>query len=339
MTLIAFLIPGADRGQDLRPLLVQYLDAIEGDVEIAYRAKLAVQPFQFVPDLVADGVFDHRREEQDGGAQMRERNPHLMQRGLISGCGRFPVGNEGINMPPRHDPECGIAGHGAVEPGFWQRALLPHRLGAECGLAGWLGEGRHGSLRSGLKGPIIIGPAGAGNLRPGSAGVGSAAFGCIAKAFVAEHLPRAAGKPASGHRPIGGRMRLVGWLAAALIAGNSCALAQGNYPDRPIKMIVPLAAASAVDVAPRIVTQKMAGIMGEQTVILNQPGASGLTGAEQVAHAEPDGYTIGGFNDSIMTMVPNLQAKMRWDILKDFEPVSLVATVEWGLVTANQTPY
>ena len=61
-------------------------------------------------------------------------------------------------------------------------------------------------------------------------------------------------------------MRLVGLLAAALIAGNSCASAQGNYPDRPIKMIVPLAAASAVDVAARIVTAKMADNMGQQIV-------------------------------------------------------------------------
>src|SRR6185312_9832145 len=134
-------------------------------------------------------------------------------------------------------------------------------------------------------------------------------------------------------------MRLVGWLAAALIAGNSCALAQGNYPDRPIKMIVPLAAASAVDVAARIVTQKMADNMGQQIVILNQPGASGSIGAEQVARAEPDGYTIGGFNDSIMTMVPHLQARLRWDILKDFEPVSLVATVEWGLIANNNASF
>ena len=120
---------------------------------------------------------------------------------------------------------------------------------------------------------------------------------------------------------------------------NSQAIAQSSYPDRPIKMIVPLAAASAVDVAARIVTQKMADNMGQQIVILNLPGASGLIGAEQVARAEPDGYTIGGFNDSIMTMVPNLQSKMRWDILKDFEPVSLVATVEWGLITGNQTSF
>jgi len=135
-------------------------------------------------------------------------------------------------------------------------------------------------------------------------------------------------------------MRLVHSLVSvlALFAGCSAA-AQTAYPDRPIKMIVPLAAASAVDVAARIVTQKMADNMGQQFVIVNQPGASGLIGAEQVARADPDGYTIGGFNDSIMTMVPNLQSNMRWDILKDFAPVSLVATVEWGLIAGNKTPY
>src|SRR4051794_262236 len=135
-------------------------------------------------------------------------------------------------------------------------------------------------------------------------------------------------------------MRLLRRFAFALaLCASPAAIAQTNYPDRPIKMIVPLAAASAVDVAARIVTQKMSDNMGQQFVILNQPGASGLIGAEAVARAEPDGYTIGGFNDSIMTMVPNMQSKMRWDILKDFAPVSLVATVEWGRVAGNQTPY
>jgi tripartite-type tricarboxylate transporter receptor subunit TctC len=128
-------------------------------------------------------------------------------------------------------------------------------------------------------------------------------------------------------------------LSASVLLVSSTALAQTAYPVRPIKMIVPLAAASAVDVAARIVTQKMADNMGQQIVILNQPGASGLIGAEQVAKAEPDGYTIGGFNDSVMTMVPNLQSNIRWDILRDFEPVSLVATVEWGLIASNNSSY
>jgi tripartite-type tricarboxylate transporter receptor subunit TctC len=128
-------------------------------------------------------------------------------------------------------------------------------------------------------------------------------------------------------------------LPALLLLAGPSAIAQTSYPDRPIKMIVPLAAASAVDVAARIVTQKMADHMGQQIVIINQPGASGLIGAEQLARAEPDGYTIGGFNDSVMTMVPNLHSKMPWDILKDFEPVSLVATVEWGLIVNNQSGY
>ncbi len=135
-------------------------------------------------------------------------------------------------------------------------------------------------------------------------------------------------------------MRLIHSMAAALaLLVGSNAVAQTAYPERPIKMIVPLAAASAVDVAARIVTQKMADSMGQQIVIINQAGASGLIGAEQVARAAPDGYTIGGFNDSVMTMVPNLHSKMPWDILKDFEPVSLVATVEWGLIAGNNTGY
>src|SRR4051794_7703710 len=99
------------------------------------------------------------------------------------------------------------------------------------------------------------------------------------------------------------QMRLFSSFVSALVllAGTG-AMAQTNYPDRPIKMIVPLAAASAVDVAARIVTQKMADNMGQQFVIMNQPGASGLIGAEAVARAEPDGYTIGGVNHSGLTM-------------------------------------
>ena len=117
------------------------------------------------------------------------------------------------------------------------------------------------------------------------------------------------------------------------------ATAQQGYPNKPIKMIVPLAAASAVDNAARIVTQKMSANMGQQIVVENIPGAAGLIGTQQLAKAAPDGYTIGGFNDSIMTMLPNMAVKPSWDILRDFEPVSLVATIEWGLVTTPSSPY
>jgi tripartite-type tricarboxylate transporter receptor subunit TctC len=120
-------------------------------------------------------------------------------------------------------------------------------------------------------------------------------------------------------------------IAALCLAAAAHAAAQG-YPNKPIRMIIPLAAASAVDNAARIVTQKMSASMGQQFVIENVPGAAGLIGTKQVASAAPDGYTIGGFNDSIMTMLPNMHANPGWDILKDFEPVSLVATIEWGLV-------
>jgi tripartite-type tricarboxylate transporter receptor subunit TctC len=126
-------------------------------------------------------------------------------------------------------------------------------------------------------------------------------------------------------------------LLAVLVPG--AAAAQSGYPNKPIRMVIPLAAASAVDNAARIVTQKMAANMGQPIVIENQPGAAGQIGAERVARAAPDGYTIGGFNDSIMTMLPNLGTKLPWDILKDFEPVSLVATIEWGLVANNDSPY
>ena len=111
------------------------------------------------------------------------------------------------------------------------------------------------------------------------------------------------------------------------------------YPRKPIQMLVPLQAASAVDNAARLVAQRMSENMGQPIVVENQPGAAGLIGTERVAKAAPDGYVIGGFNDSIMTMLPNLHAKLPWDILKDFEPVSLVTSMEWALVTHTGSPF
>jgi tripartite-type tricarboxylate transporter receptor subunit TctC len=131
-------------------------------------------------------------------------------------------------------------------------------------------------------------------------------------------------------------MRMWFFIAAALVASG--VLAQ-PYPRKPIQMLVPLQAASAVDNAARLVAQRMSENMGQSIVIENQPGAAGLIGTERVAKAAPDGYVIGGFNDSIMTMLPNLHARMPWDILRDFEPVSLVVSMEWALVAHPNSPF
>ena len=129
--------------------------------------------------------------------------------------------------------------------------------------------------------------------------------------------------------------------AVALLGATTFAplVSAQTYPVKPIRMLVPLQAASAVDNAARIVAQKMSENMGQPIIIENQPGAAGVIGTERVAKSAPDGYTIGGFNDSIMTMVPNLYPKLSWDILKDFDPVSIVATIDWGLVVPPNSPF
>ena len=96
------------------------------------------------------------------------------------------------------------------------------------------------------------------------------------------------------------------FVATLAMITNSQAQTQSGYPNKPIRMILPLAVGSAVDVAARLLAQKMSVNMGQSIVIENITGAAGIIGAEKLAKAAPDGYTIGGFNDSVVTMVPNL---------------------------------
>ena len=130
----------------------------------------------------------------------------------------------------------------------------------------------------------------------------------------------------------------LGALLALPLAAHLPAQAQA-YPDKPIKMIIPLAAGSAVDNAARVVTAKMGESLGQGFAIENIAGSAGVIGAERLARSRPDGYTIGGFNDSILTMVPHMVPKMPWNALSDFAPVSLVGTIEWGLVVKGDAPY
>ena len=133
-----------------------------------------------------------------------------------------------------------------------------------------------------------------------------------------------------------------GALKVAGAAGLALALparAQGAYPNRPLRMIVPLAAGSAVDVAARLLAQKMSVNMGQSVVVENIVGAAGIIGASQVVKAAPDGYTIGGFNDSILTMVPNLNPATPFNPVTDFAHISQVATIDFSISVASTAPY
>ena len=146
--------------------------------------------------------------------------------------------------------------------------------------------------------------------------------------------------PASRRTALAAILGAIPMLTMALGATFSpVALAQSAYPNKPIRMIIPLAAGSAVDNAARILVQKMSVNMGQSIVVENITGAAGIIGADKLAKSVPDGYTIGGFNDSVMTMVPHITPNMPWNILKDFEPVSLAATIEWGMAVSPNAPY
>lgn len=131
-------------------------------------------------------------------------------------------------------------------------------------------------------------------------------------------------------------------ITLAVMAGFALATpaqAQGTYPNKPIRMIVPLAAGSAVDVAARLLAQKMGENMGQPIVVENLVGASGIIGADKLAKSAPDGYTIGGFNDSVLTMVPNLNKATPFNPVTDFAHISKVATIEFSVAVASNSPY
>ena len=113
--------------------------------------------------------------------------------------------------------------------------------------------------------------------------------------------------------------------AAALLA-VALALAQ-SYPTRAITLIVPFAPGGPADVLGRLIGQKMGEDLGQQVVIDNRPGANTIIGAQAVAKAKPDGYTLLLAIDGTLVMNPFLYSKLSYDPFKDFEPIALVAYV------------
>ena len=113
-------------------------------------------------------------------------------------------------------------------------------------------------------------------------------------------------------------------LAAALVAP---ALAQQKYPVRSVRVVLPFAAGSAVDLLARLYAQRMTETWGQQVVIDNRTGANGIIGMELIARATPDGYTIGMANIATLAVNPAVYSKLPYDSLRDFVPVSLTATI------------
>src|SRR5450631_3504745 len=127
------------------------------------------------------------------------------------------------------------------------------------------------------------------------------------------------------------RVVLAPGLACVVLASAPPAQAQ-NWPERPIKMLMPLASGSAVDVAARIIGEKMGEVLGQRFVVENEPGASGLIGTRAGARAAPDGYTVLVLNDGVLTMLPNMKPDAGYDVFRDFVPVTQLVGIEWVLV-------
>ncbi len=120
--------------------------------------------------------------------------------------------------------------------------------------------------------------------------------------------------------------------AAALLALSVSSATAQNYPARQITLVVPFAPGGPADFLGRLIGLKMGEDLGQQVVIDNRPGANTIIGAQAVAKAAPDGYTLLMAIDGTLVMNPFLYSKLAYDPFKDFVPVSLVALVPSAVV-------
>jgi tripartite-type tricarboxylate transporter receptor subunit TctC len=111
-----------------------------------------------------------------------------------------------------------------------------------------------------------------------------------------------------------------------------------NFPDRPIKILVPISAGSAVDIVARVVGGKMGDILGQRLYVENQPGAAGIIAMRAGGRAAPDGYTITMVNGSLVTTVPNIKKDVGYDPFNDFAPISELVKIPLGLISSPAFP-
>jgi tripartite-type tricarboxylate transporter receptor subunit TctC len=126
-----------------------------------------------------------------------------------------------------------------------------------------------------------------------------------------------------------------------IVAGAAllmCALAQAQYPARPVKIVVPSTAGDGSDVLARTLAKAIAESVGQQFVIENKPGAGGSIGADAVAKAAADGYTLFLGNGSSHGVTPGLYPRLPYDSVGDFAPIALISTAANVLVVGAGVP-
>lgn len=127
---------------------------------------------------------------------------------------------------------------------------------------------------------------------------------------------------------------------ALLLAGAS-AVTQGAepaYPVKPIRMISPYAAGGGSDTLARILGQKLLEAWGQPVVVDNRPGSGGVIGAETVARATPDGYTLFVTPSAVLTINPHIYSKLRYDTFRDFAPITMASNSPYLLVVHPKIP-
>ena len=128
-------------------------------------------------------------------------------------------------------------------------------------------------------------------------------------------------------------------LACGALAGAAAApqVRAQSYPVRPVRLVVPVSAGGTNDVTARMIAQKLTEAWGQQVYVDNVPGGGEVIGAGQVARSEPNGYTAL-FATGAFTLNPSLHSKLPYDTLKDFAPVTLVASGPHALTVHPSLP-
>ena len=132
------------------------------------------------------------------------------------------------------------------------------------------------------------------------------------------------------------KMKIAGWLAVFALAAPTMALAE--YPDKPVKIIVPQPQGGGFDLAGRIVGQKLSELTGQQFIVENKPGAGTLLGTQLAAKSVPDGYTllVGALANIAFNV--GLYKSLPYDPRTELVPIALVSSVSFTLVASNRLP-